>query len=113
MPNDAKLGLVVGVGLVIAVAVVFFRKESPAADPAGAQPAPAVTPSPPPAVSRAAVGGRSHTVREGETLFDLAQRYYGDGNKSRAIYQINRNRLDSPDELTPGTVLLIPDLPQE
>jgi len=29
MPNDAKLGLVVGVGLVIAVAVVFFRKELP------------------------------------------------------------------------------------
>lgn len=27
MPNDAKLGLVVGVGLTIAVAVVFFSKE--------------------------------------------------------------------------------------
>jgi len=33
MPNDAKLGLVVGVGLVIAIGVVFFRKEPP---PAGA-----------------------------------------------------------------------------
>jgi hypothetical protein len=31
MPNDAKLGLVVGVGLVVAVAVLFARKESPAA----------------------------------------------------------------------------------
>ncbi len=29
MPNDAKLGLVVGMGLVIAVAVIFFRKELP------------------------------------------------------------------------------------
>jgi hypothetical protein len=27
VPNDAKLGLVIGVGVVIAVAVVFFRKE--------------------------------------------------------------------------------------
>ncbi len=27
MPNDAKLGLVVGVVLVIAVAVIFFRKD--------------------------------------------------------------------------------------
>jgi hypothetical protein len=27
MPNDAKLGLVVGVGLVIAIAVIFFRKD--------------------------------------------------------------------------------------
>jgi hypothetical protein len=29
MPNDAKFGLVVGVGLVIAIAIVFFRKEAP------------------------------------------------------------------------------------
>ena len=36
MPNDAKLGLAVGVGLVIAVAVFYFRTESAAstADPA-------------------------------------------------------------------------------
>jgi hypothetical protein len=27
MPNDAKLGLVVGVGVVIAIAVLFFQKE--------------------------------------------------------------------------------------
>jgi len=27
MPNDAKLGLVIGLGLVIAVAVVYFRSE--------------------------------------------------------------------------------------
>jgi hypothetical protein len=26
MPNDAKLGLVVGVGVVLSVAMVFFRK---------------------------------------------------------------------------------------
>lgn len=40
MPNDAKLGLVVGVGLVIAVAVVFFRRDlatvTPSADRAAA-----------------------------------------------------------------------------
>jgi hypothetical protein len=27
MPNDAKLGLILGVGVVIAISVVFFRKE--------------------------------------------------------------------------------------
>ena len=36
MPNDAKLGLIVGVVLVIAVAVLFFQ-----AQPEPAQPAPA------------------------------------------------------------------------
>jgi hypothetical protein len=44
MPNDAKLGLVVGVGLVIAVAVVFFQKE-PDVTPA-AKAATAAAPSP-------------------------------------------------------------------
>ena len=47
MPNDAKLGLVVGVGLVIAVAVLFFHKEPPAGAPAGeAAPAGIVRPLP-------------------------------------------------------------------
>src|SRR5262245_28347355 len=31
MPNDAKLGLVLGVALVLVIAVVFFRKEPAAA----------------------------------------------------------------------------------
>jgi hypothetical protein len=33
MPNDAKFGLILGVGLVVAVAVIFFRKDSAAAPP--------------------------------------------------------------------------------
>jgi hypothetical protein len=44
MPNDAKLGLVLGIGLVIAIGVVFFRKEPSAGAPSvDAAPA-AVTP---------------------------------------------------------------------
>lgn len=43
MPNDAKLGMVVGVGLVIVVAVVFFRKDAAAGSPAGPK---AATPAP-------------------------------------------------------------------
>jgi hypothetical protein len=34
MPTDAKCGLLVGVGLVVAAAVLFFRKDSPPAPPA-------------------------------------------------------------------------------
>ena len=47
MTNDAKLGLVVGIGLVILIAIVFFRKEAvPAAlAPTPVQTAKAVTPT--------------------------------------------------------------------
>ena len=51
MPNDAKLGLLCGVGIVIAVSVVFFRNEGSSASPAGNATAasvgsPKVTPAP-------------------------------------------------------------------
>ena len=35
MPNDAKLGLVAGVVVVILIAVVFFRKDVAEANPVG------------------------------------------------------------------------------
>lgn len=53
MPNDAKLGMVIGIGLVLLIAVVFFRKNAPAYGPQ--PPAPAAVGVPgatPPAASR-------------------------------------------------------------
>ncbi len=40
MPNDAKLGLVVGVGLVIAVAIIFFQRSTPGHAPAAIEASP-------------------------------------------------------------------------
>jgi hypothetical protein len=39
MPNDAKLGLIVGMAVVIAIAVVFFRKAPGLPGPRGGEPA--------------------------------------------------------------------------
>src|SRR5439155_2675447 len=52
-----------------------------------------------------------HVVAEGETLFSLAERYYGEKAKFAEIYLFNRERVEAPDSLTPGTVLVIPQLP--
>jgi hypothetical protein len=46
MPSDAKFGLAVGVTLVIAVAVLFYRKEPTAAAPLPQAPASTATPLP-------------------------------------------------------------------
>ena len=143
MPNDAKLGLVFGVGLVIAVAVVFFRRDlataQPNDNPAGAvsspagPPDPPTPPAPPPpnavrdqlhpvkartaerttAPRAAGPSARRHTVREGDTLFGLARQYYGDGDRFIDLYRANRQVLKAPDALEPGTVLVIPDVPEE
>lgn len=116
MPNDAKLGLVVGVGLVLTVAFVYFRKEpaGPAlpTEPATAAVQPVLAPPVVEHKGRTAKGKttlRQHTVIEGETLFTLAERYYGDKSRFGEIYQANRRHLRTPDELTPGTVLEIPE----
>jgi nucleoid-associated protein YgaU len=100
MPNDAKLGLVIGIGLVIIIAVVFFRKDPAAARESPEQPAAAAV-NPPGILLK-------HTVKEGETLFSLAQRYYKDGTKFVEIYRANQAMLREPDRLEPGTDLVIP-----
>ena len=54
--------------------------------------------------------GQNHTVQHGESLFSLAQQYYGDGKKYTEIYKVNRRSVTNPDYVAPGTVLFIPDL---
>jgi len=125
MPNDAKLGLVVGLGLVIAVAVIYFRndssrkrEETPAATVV--KPASATRQPPPPhgqaratkarpAVQVDGALPRRHTVAEGDTLASLAEHYYGDREKGDGILRANREQLASPDNLPVGIVLIIPE----
>jgi nucleoid-associated protein YgaU len=132
MPNDAKLGLVVGMGLVIVVAVVVFRKEVPPVVPSavrGVSQEEAVespervarrvqmVPVPGPIIGMSGMlaprsrGNREHTIEATDTLVGLARHYYGDGEKARALYEANRARLNlrSPDRLPTGGVLIIPD----
>ncbi len=131
MPNDAKLGMIVGVGLVIAIAVVFFRKDGilnqPAPEQAAATAATSANPGAPSAYhgsprsvpARTAIrtgsvpaqGQRRHTVVEGETLFSLAQHYYHDEKKFVDLYRVNQEVVQTPERLAPGTVLVIPNLP--
>jgi hypothetical protein len=76
MPNDAKLGLIVGVVVVIAVAVVFFRKDpglsQPGADGKGSIAVKSASPSQPPgkapprSVNRSVPGRKTSQLREDE-----------------------------------------------
>lgn len=122
MPNDAKLGLVLGVGAVIAVAVTCFRKDL-ATSRITSDPAPAAVVG----IGRggAAPGGRSvagkvtnaprqdsgqrHIVQPGDTLAAIAEKYYGDSGKWNVIVEANRTTLAGSGELAAGMVLVIPD----
>ena len=65
-----------------------------------------ISPSPSPSPSLA---GENYTVVEGDTLVLLAERFYGDVNLWRRIFDANRGVMgDNPDNLRAGTVLRIP-----
>ncbi|KZS73496.1 lectin [Mycobacterium kansasii] len=48
----------------------------------------------------------SYTVVSGDTLWGIAERFYGDGNKYQAL--VDANAIPNPDLIHPGQVLTIP-----
>jgi nucleoid-associated protein YgaU len=57
-------------------------------------------------------GSRLITVGEGESLWTIARREYGDGTLWRRIYLANQDRLDSPDALRAGQEIILPPKPE-
>ena len=48
------------------------------------------------------------TVKAGDSLSKIAKRELGDGNKWKAIYDANKDKIKDPDLIHPGQVLTIP-----
>jgi len=52
-----------------------------------------------------------HTTKTGDTLFSIAIRYYGDGNKYPILSEANPLVKDS-EKIIPGINIVIPNLPE-
>ena len=50
----------------------------------------------------------THTVVDGNTLWDLSATYYGDPFDWRRIWEANQAQIDDPNLIEPGQVLVIP-----
>ncbi|GLP75462.1 lectin [Mycobacterium antarcticum] len=70
------------------------------APPAEAPPAPPPPPPPPPPAAR------TYTVVSGDTLWAIAERFYGDGNRYHDI--ASASGIANPDLIHPGQVVTIP-----
>jgi hypothetical protein len=68
MPNDAKIGLAVGLGLVIGVAVMFYRKDPGPKIPSTGEAPPVQATVPPPAPRGVYRPVNSQTVTRSETV---------------------------------------------
>jgi hypothetical protein len=82
-----------------------------APEPARARPAPPVFEQPAPEPARALPAPtrqRTYTVQPGDTLYGIAARMYGDGNRWTDIQQANRSAVPDVHTLRPGTLLTLP-----
>jgi 5'-nucleotidase len=142
MPKDFKIGLVLGLAAVAAVAVWLSTRPSlstkarmlhsrsvTSAEETSAERARFVTDLPkvssiqataeaqansvPQAPAYEQTDGvktqRFHIVRRGETLSDIAYKYYGSAGEWRKILNANGLELRDTTNLRPGTKLIIPE----
>ena len=53
-------------------------------------------------------GGRTYTVKSGDTLSKIAKEHLGDANSYMKIFDANKDQLTDPDKIKPGQVLKLP-----
>ncbi len=51
---------------------------------------------------------KTHKVKKGDTLYEIAGKYYGDSTKWKSILEANRSQLNGRTRLNPGMTLVIP-----
>jgi nucleoid-associated protein YgaU len=56
----------------------------------------------------AAQGGKTYTVKSGDTLSKIAKDHLGNATAYMKIFEANRDQLSDPDKIKPGQVLRIP-----
>jgi nucleoid-associated protein YgaU len=53
-------------------------------------------------------GGRTYTVKSGDTLSKIAKEVYGDASEWKKIHEANKAKVPNPDLIHPGDELVIP-----
>lgn len=50
----------------------------------------------------------TYTVQDGDCLWNIAKKFYGDGSKYTVIYEANKDKIQNPNLIYAGQVLVIP-----
>ncbi len=140
MQKDVKLGLVIGVLFLALIVVLYIHRERAIMPPgvaeftpmdietirrgfgdevdAGREAAVPGSDATVPDEGETAVPPQesetqTYVVRKNDSLWKIAQRFYGDGTKLSIILEANRAAIKNPDRLTVGQTLVIPPLPDK
>jgi outer membrane protein OmpA-like peptidoglycan-associated protein len=54
------------------------------------------------------VSTREYTIQEGDSLWKIAAKELGSGNRWEYLYEFNKEKISNPNKLKKGTVILIP-----
>jgi nucleoid-associated protein YgaU len=60
------------------------------------------------AAGASAAGGKTYTVKAGDTLSKIAKDQLGNAGAYMKIFDLNKNQLSDPDKIKPGQVLRLP-----
>jgi len=61
-----------------------------------------------PANGGSATGGKTYTVKAGDTLSHIAKEHLGNAGDYMKIFELNKDQLTDPDKIKPGQVLRLP-----
>ena len=64
-------------------------------------------------IGRTAVAEGLAVVQVGSSLWSIARKIYGRGERHIAIFEANRDRIDDPDLIFPGQILFLPSMAAE
>lgn len=96
----------------VTISVPAATEESSAADTSAAEetPKPEATVEQPREAenSPAPASPQTYTVKKGDCLFNIAKKYYGNGNLYNKIASANSDKIKNPNLIYPGQVLTIP-----
>lgn len=103
--RDSSFSLILGALIVIVLGVILFNLFNKTSSSQNTTPAAAQTQSGD--VDKNSLPGK-YTVKDGDTLYSIAQKYYGDGYQFNQI--VKANNLPDENNITVGQVLEIPKL---
>ncbi len=103
--SESYVSLVLGGAVVLGIFVIFFAYIHESKNAAVTQKVlhDSVTPIPVKTIS-----GTIYIIKEDESLWDLAVRFYGDGFAYPRIVEANKGVITNPDYVPPGTKIIIP-----
>lgn len=101
--SESYVSLILGAVVVFAVAILFFAffRENSLRDNSDMT---KINVSPAPSH----VKQKTYTLQDGEGLWDVAVKFYGDGYKYTELIKVNN--FENPDDIPPGTKIVIPDI---